>query len=86
MTTQVVLASTAFGLATATAALDSGVFEPCSRRILVITCNTRMPEGSTPMQDMVGVPDLVGRFDAVYDYNATIEPQHPSMWHPRVGR
>lgn len=83
MTTQVLLASTAFGLATATAALDSGVFEPCSRRILVITCNTRMPEGSAPMQDIAGVPDLVRRFDAVYDYNATIEPQHPSMWHPR---
>jgi hypothetical protein len=85
MTTQIVLASTAFGLATATAAIDSDVFERCSRRILVITCNTRMPEGTTPMQDIAGVPDLIRRFDAVYDYNATIEPQHPSMWHPRVG-
>jgi Alpha-2,8-polysialyltransferase (POLYST) len=85
MTTQVVLASTAFGLATATAGLDSGVFEPCSRRVLVITSNTRMPEGTTPMQDIVGVPDLMRRFDAVHDYNTTIEPQHPSMWHPRVG-
>jgi hypothetical protein len=26
----------------------------------------------------------VRRFDAVYDYNATIEPHHPSMWHPRL--
>ena len=50
MTTQVVLASTAFGLATATAALGSGVFEPCARQILVITCNTAMPEATTPIQ------------------------------------
>ena len=83
MTTRVVLASTAFGLATVTAALESGVFEPGSRRILVITCNTSMPEGTPPMRDIAGVPDLVRRYDAVYDYNATIEPQHPSIWHPR---
>ena len=85
MTTQVVLASTAFGLVTATAALDSGVFEPCSRQILVITCNTAMPEATTPMQDIAGVSDLMRRFDAVHDYNACIEPQHPSMWRPRWG-
>jgi Alpha-2,8-polysialyltransferase (POLYST) len=85
MTTQIVMASTAFGLATATAAYDSGAFEPCERRILVVTCNTAMPEASTPMQDLVGVPDLMRRFDAIYDYNACIEPQHPSGWHPRIG-
>ena len=85
MTTQVVLASTAFGLATVTAAFDNGDFEPGARRILVITCNTAMPEATTPMQEIAGVPDLMRRFDAVYDYNACIEPQHPSIWHPRVG-
>ncbi len=85
MTTQVVLASTAFGLATVTAAFDNGGFEPGPRRILVITCNTAMPEATTPMQEIAGVPDLMRRFDAVYDYNACIEPQHPSIWHPRLG-
>jgi Alpha-2,8-polysialyltransferase (POLYST) len=85
MTTQVVLASTAFGLATVTAAFDSGAFEPGPRRILVITCNTAMPEATTPIQDIAGVPDLMRRFDAVYDYNSCIEPQHPSIWHPRLG-
>jgi hypothetical protein len=85
MTTQIVMASTAFGLATATAAYDSGIFEPFARRILVVACNTPMPEATTPMQDLAGVPDLMRRFDAVYDYNACIEPQHPSSWHPRIG-
>lgn len=85
MTIQIVMASTAFGLATATAAYDSGVLEPCERRILVLTCNTSMPEATMPMQNLAGVPDLMRRFDAVYDYNACIEPQHPSIWHPRLG-
>jgi hypothetical protein len=85
VTTQIVLASTAFGLATVVAAYHSGAFEPCDRRVLVITCNTAMPEATTPMRDITGVPDLMGRFHAVYDYNACIEPQHPSIWRPRLG-
>jgi hypothetical protein len=55
------------------------------RRILVISCNTAMPEATAPMHALAGVPDLMRRFDAVYDYNTCIEPQHPSTWHPRVG-
>jgi Alpha-2,8-polysialyltransferase (POLYST) len=85
MTTQIVMASTAFGLATATAAYDSGAFEACERQILVVACNTAMPEATTPMQHTAGVGELMRRFDAVYDYNAVIEPQHPSSWHPRLG-
>jgi hypothetical protein len=79
MTTHIVLASTAFGLATVTAAYDSGAFARYERRILVVVCNTAMPEATTPMHDIAGVPDLMRQFDAVYDYNACIEPQHPSI-------
>jgi len=68
MTTQIVLASTAFGLATLTAADDSGAFAHYERRILVVVCNTAMPEATTPMHDIAGVPDLMRQFDAVYDY------------------
>ena len=85
MTTQIVLASTAFGLATVSAAYDSGAFDHCERRILVIVCNTAMPEATAPMHEIAGAPDLMRRFDAVYDYNACIEPQHPSIWRPRLG-
>ena len=85
MTTQIVLASTAFGLATITAAYDSRAFAHCERRILVVACNTAMPEATTPMHDIAGVPELMGQFDAAYDYNACIEPQHPSIWRPRSG-
>ena len=85
MTTQIVLASTAFGLVTATAAYESGGFDRCERRILVITCTTAMPEATMPMRAVAGVSELMSRFDAVYDYNACIEPQHPSIWRPRPG-
>jgi hypothetical protein len=37
------------------------------------------------MQDLAGVPDLMRRFDAVYDYNECIELHHPSIWRPRGG-
>jgi hypothetical protein len=85
VTTQIVLASTAFGLATVTAAYESGAIGPTERRILVITCNTTMPEATVPMHDIAGASELIDRFDAVYDYNACIEPQHPSVWRPRQG-
>jgi hypothetical protein len=85
MTTQIVMASTAFGLATVMAAYQSLALDHCERRILVVACTTAMPEATTPMRDIVGVPDLMSRFDAVYDYNTCIEPQHPTIWHPRRG-
>jgi hypothetical protein len=86
MTTQIVLASTAFGLATLTAADDSGASAHYERRILVVVCNTAMPEATTPMHDIAGVPDLMRQFDAVYDYNACIEPHQAVDLAPSTGR
>ena len=83
MTIQIVLATTAFGLATVTAAYESGTLHRCERRVLVVACTTAMPEATRPMSAVAGVPDLMDRFDAVFDYNAYIAPQHPSTWHPR---
>jgi Alpha-2,8-polysialyltransferase (POLYST) len=83
MTTQVFLASTAFGLATAVAALEDGMFRSADRRVLVLSCNTEMPEASTPVPAVGGVPELCTRFDQVYDYNEAIEPLHPAGWQPR---
>jgi hypothetical protein len=83
VTTQIFLASTAFGLATVAAALEDGAFEQADRRILVLTCNTEMPEASTPLLQVRGVTELCTRFDQVYDYNEAIEPLHPAGWQPR---
>jgi hypothetical protein len=83
VTTQIFLASTASGLATVAAALEDGAFERADRRILVLTCNTEMPEASTPLLQVRGVTELCTRFDQVYDYNEAIEPLHPAGWQPR---
>jgi hypothetical protein len=83
MTTQIVLVSTAFGLATITAAYDSCAFARCECRVLVVACNTSMPEAGDTDERHRRCAELMGQFDAVYDYNACIEPQHPSIWRPR---
>ncbi len=85
MTTRIVLASTAFGLATAAAALRSGTLARCDRQILITTSTVAMPEAAAPMTAVPGVTRLCEEFDAVWDYNQTIEPNHPADWHPRVG-
>lgn len=84
MSTLVVLASTAFGLATAVAALGSPDLAEARRRILVVADTTPMPEAGPPMTDVGGVTHLHTRFARVHDYNAAIEPQHPSAWQPRT--
>lgn len=84
MSTQIFLASTAFGLATLAAALADGAFEGADRRLLVVTTNTLMPEAAPSLLEVAGVQSLLGGFDDVYDYNEAIEPQHPSGWSPRV--
>lgn len=84
MSTQVFLASTAFGLATVIAALDDGAFGPVDRRILVLSNNATTPETANRIEDVAGLSALFGRFDAVYDYNEAIAPQHPSLWRPRA--
>jgi hypothetical protein len=81
--TQIFLASTAFGLATAVAAMEDGAFEPADRRVLVLSNNTELPEASTPLLQVSGVTELCTRFDHVYDYNEAIEPLHPARWQPR---
>lgn len=83
MTTQVVLASTAFGLATVVAALEDGTFGGADRRILVVSNNATLPELAPDLTEVAGAEGLLARFDAVHSLNAAIAPQHPSAWRPR---
>ncbi|MCW2810895.1 MAG: hypothetical protein JWP61_1353 [Friedmanniella sp.] len=83
MSTQIFVASTAFGLATVVAALEADLFEPAERRLLVLSNNATMPEASPSVAETPGFAALAARFDEVLDYNETIAPQHPSAWNPR---
>lgn len=83
-TTQIFCASTLYGAATLAAALDSGCFRPADRRLLLVSTTAAVPETATPLDRMPGFERLRGRFDAVLDWNRTIEPLHPGGWTPRA--
>lgn len=83
MTTQVVLATTAFGLATVVAALEDGALADADRRILLVSNNAAIPELGPDLTEVAGMAGLLARFDAVHSFNAAVAPQHPSLWRPR---
>jgi Alpha-2,8-polysialyltransferase (POLYST) len=82
--TDLFLASTAFGLATLAAALDDGHFASAERRVLVVSNNAATPEVTPGLGDVAGIGELLDRFDDVYSYNDLVFPQHPSVWRPRA--
>ncbi len=82
MSTQIFVASTAFGLATVVAAIEDDCWPTPDRRILITCNNAAFPEATGGLLDTPGVDKLLGHFDHVYDYNAAIAPQHPSIWRP----
>lgn len=81
--TQVMVASTVYGLATLASAIEDGMFAPAARRILLVSNNAANPETSTGPQEVHGFEQLAKRFDAVFSYNAAVAPQHPAEWMPR---
>ncbi|MFF1836848.1 polysialyltransferase family glycosyltransferase [Streptomyces sp. NPDC058231] len=82
-TTQIFFASTLYGAATLTAALDAGVFADAGRRILLVSNNAAIPETTPALDAMPGFDALRGRFDDVVSWNGAIAPFHPSGWSPR---
>ncbi|MFI5861585.1 polysialyltransferase family glycosyltransferase [Streptomyces sp. NPDC051546] len=82
--TQIFLASTLYGTATLAAALDTGLFPPAGRRILLTSNHSVTAEITPGLTAAPGFDSLSTRFDAVLDWNAVIAPQHPSTWSPRA--
>ncbi|MBP0935906.1 polysialyltransferase family glycosyltransferase [Streptomyces goshikiensis] len=82
--TQIFIGSTLYGTATLAAAVDAGSFPAADRRILLTSDHALAAEVSPRLADMPGFATLSTRFDEVLDWNAVIEPQHPSAWSPRA--
>ncbi|MFD5546596.1 polysialyltransferase family glycosyltransferase [Streptomyces goshikiensis] len=82
--TQIFIGSTLYGTATLAAAVDAGSFPAADRRILLTSDHALAAEVSPRLADMPGFATLTTRFDEVLDWNAVIEPQHPSAWSPRA--
>jgi Alpha-2,8-polysialyltransferase (POLYST) len=81
--TQLLLASTLYGLATLAAAIDAGSLPDADRRVLVISNNAGVPETHQSPDQAPGFRALRGRFDRIVSWNETISPLHPAGWSPR---
>ena len=82
-TTQIFCASTLYGAATLAAAIDSDLFGPADRRLLLVSDNSAAPELSQAFDASPGFAYLRDRFDDVLSWNEAISPFHPSSWSPR---
>ncbi|MFI0979851.1 alpha-2,8-polysialyltransferase family protein [Streptomyces sp. NPDC021093] len=83
-TTQIFLASTMYGTATLAAAIDSDLFPPATRRVLLLSNNAATPETAPSLTEAPGFKSLRERFDDVIHWNETIAPLHPGGWTPRA--
>ncbi|MGN7947260.1 polysialyltransferase family glycosyltransferase [Microbacterium sp. 22215] len=80
--TQLFALHSAYGLATAAAALDDGLLGDHGERILVPFVSSRIPETSVGILADPALATLRDRFDRVEDLDALLGPLHPSSWKP----
>lgn len=81
--TQLVVASTLFGAATAAAAVDAGLLgEPDGERVLLVVNNSFAPELTPAADEIEGSAPVLARFDRVVHLTDLIAPIHPADWNP----
>lgn len=72
----------AYGLATAAAGIDEGMFEGRGERVLVPFNSARVPETTVGIDEHPQLGSLRARFDRLESLDALLEPRHPSSWEP----
>ena len=82
--TQIFALHSAYGLATAAAAIDEGLLGDGTDRLLVPFVSARVPEIVTGIGADPSLRSLRDRFDRVEDLDALLGPLHPSGWEPPV--
>lgn len=80
--TQLFALHSAYGLATAAAALDGGLLGERGERLLVPFHSSRVPETSVGIVADPALASLRGRFDRIEDFDELLSPMHPSSWQP----
>ncbi len=81
---QLLMASTAYQVASLAAMIDSGTLPaPDGERILVLADGSQVPELTTPITESAGFAQLATRFDRVVDLGALLWPRRPHQFKPR---
>lgn len=81
--TQVFALHSAYGLATAAAAIDGGLLGAAGERVLVPFTSSRIPELSRSIGTDPALRSLRDRFDRIEDLDELLGASHPSSWRPR---
>lgn len=81
--TQLFALHSAYGLATAAAAIDGGLLGERGERLLVPFHSSRVPETSVGIAADPSLARLRGRFDRIEDLDELLGPMHPSSWDPQ---
>lgn len=71
-----------YGLATAAAGIDDGLFEGRGERVLVPFNSARVPETTVGIDAHPQLGSLRARFPRVESLDALLQPRHPSSWDP----
>lgn len=80
--TQLFALHSAYGLATAAAAIDGGLLGDHGERILVPFVSAKVPETTVGIAADPALASLRQRFDRIEDLDALLGPLHPSSWKP----
>ncbi|KNY06039.1 polysialyltransferase family glycosyltransferase [Microbacterium sp. GCS4] len=80
--TQLFALHSAYGLATAAAAIDGGLLGAHGDRLLVPFVSARVPETTVGIAADPALAPLRARFDRIEDLDALLGPLHPSGWKP----
>lgn len=85
--TQIFALHSGYGLATAAAAIDSGLLDAASsvsagERLLVPFTSSRVPETVVGIAEDPGLRSLRARFDRIEPLADLLGPLHPSSWEP----
>ncbi|WP_243228463.1 alpha-2,8-polysialyltransferase family protein [Microbacterium sp. CIAB417] len=80
--TRLFLLHSAYGLATAAAAIDEGIFDGEQENVLLAVNTARVPETTTGIDVLPGLAGLRARFARVESLDELLSPRHPSSWKP----
>ena len=82
--TRLFMLHSAYGLATAAAAIDAGLIDEAHENVLLPVNTARIPETTTGIDAQPGLATLRARFARSEALDELLSPRHPSSWKPHA--